>query len=270
MLRLSLWLKGLIPKRIRFRIRCVVYDLRALFYAGSGVFCPWCDRHFRRFVQYGTYHGPNLNTLCPKCGGFERHRLQWLYFNNKTRLFEDRFRVLHLGPEYGPSKKLRSMANLDYVSADLDSPLAMVHMDITRMPYPDDSFDVILCNHVLEHIKDDLKAMAELYRVLRRGGWAVILVPLDKNRSDTLEDPAITSPHDRERYYLQADHVRLYGRDFIQRLRNEGFEVEVNTYAAGLDPGTIKLFGINSEEELYICKKVREEGSLIRSRPSDS
>jgi len=249
------WLKGRIPKRIRYKLRRIVYELRALFYAGNEVFCPWCDQHFRGFVQYGAYHGPNLNVLCPKCGGFERHRLQWLYFKNKTRLFQDRLSVLHLGPEYGLYRKLSTAPNLSYISADLDSPLAMVHMDITQMPYSADSFDVIVCNHVLEHIEDDRNAMAELYRVLRPGGWAVVLVPIDKNRCDTLEDPAIKSPRDRERYYLQSDHVRLYGPDFPERLREAAFDVEINAYAACLDAETIKLFGINDREELYICRK---------------
>jgi len=249
--------QGLVSKKIRYRIRRIAYSLRAVLYAGDGVFCPWCERRFRRFLQYKAYHGPNLNTYCPGCGCFERHRLQWLYFKNRTNLFEDKLRVLHVAPEHGLQKVLGSQRNLEYVGADLNSPLATVRMDLTQMPYGDNSFDVILCNHVLEHIGDDRKAMAELCRVLSPEGWAMVLVPLDKNRSDTLEDSEIRSRRERERYYLQSDHVRLYGRDFFDRLRKAGLAVTVDTYAASLDGETIRVFGINQQEELYICRKLR-------------
>jgi len=255
--RLLVAAKGLVSKKIRFRMRRIAYRLRAVLYAGDRVFCPWCERGFRRFLQYRAYHGPNLNTYCPGCGCFERHRLQWLYFKNRTNLFEARLRVLHVAPEYGLQKVLSSQRNLEYVGADLNSPLAAVRMDLTRMPYGNHSFDVILCNHVLEHIEDDRKAMAELCRVLSPEGWAMVLVPLDRNRSVTFEDSEIRSCRERERYYLQSDHVRLYGRDFFDRLRKAGFAVTVDTYAAGLDGETIRVFGINRQEEIYICRKLR-------------
>jgi hypothetical protein len=250
------FVKELIPKKIRFRLRRIYYWVRALFYAGTRVWCPWCGRRFRKFPRRGPYFGPNLNTFCPRCGGFERHRLLWLYFKNRTNLFQETLSVLHVAPEYGVWKRLQHCPNLDYVSADLNSPLAVIHMDLTRMPFQDNRFDVILCNHVLEHIPDDREAMRELLRVLRPGGWAVLLVPIDLARPETFEDASITSPRDRERVFGQHDHVRLYGRDFVDRLAQAGFQVLVDNYGRSLDPDTLEAFGVNPREDLYIGSKL--------------
>src|SRR5262249_36838215 len=162
------------------------------------------------------------NSSCLRCGASERHRHLWLYLRNRTNLFSEPLRVLHFAPEWIIQERLRRCPNLDYVSADLDPRRAMVKMDITDLSYPDGSFDVVLCSHVLEHVTDDRRALSELHRVLKPGGCAIVLVPIDYKRAETFEDPTVVSPGDRERLFWQADHVRLYGRDFRERLEETG------------------------------------------------
>src|SRR5262249_7408651 len=153
---------------------------------------------------------PN-NPICPRCGAQARHRALWLYLDQRTDLFEGKgLKVLHFAPERALRRRLAAAPGIHYVSADLDAPEAMEHFDITDIPHPDGSFDVILCIHVLEHVEDDRKAMRELRRILARDGFAIVLVPLDLSRGETYEDPTITDPTERERAFWQADHLRLY------------------------------------------------------------
>jgi SAM-dependent methyltransferase len=250
--------RDLIPLRYRYPLRQVYYNARSLLYRGDYVFCPWCGGHFRTFLQYGNYIRPHLNTYCPRCNAFERHRLLWLYFQNKTNLFSAKLRVLHFAPEYMLQKTFKAMPNLSYISVDLDSSLAMAHMDITQLPFPDASFDVVLCSHVLEHVPDDQRAMAELFRVLHPAGWAIIVAPVDRSRAETLEDPRITRPQDRTRLFGQHDHVRLYGRDYVSRLEHAGFSVCVDNYVSQLDDAIIALYGLNRCERIYLCTRAAQ------------
>jgi SAM-dependent methyltransferase len=222
------------------------------WYVGDQYSCPCCGGTYRKFVPY--FIG-RVNAVCPGCGSFPRHRLLFLYLTQRTNLFSDRLRILHFAPEYWFQNMLRNYANLDYVSADLTSPLAMDRVDITALPYADGSFDVILCTHVLEHVRNDNKALQELYRVLRPGGWAILQVPLDVNRETTLEDAAIVTPKDREQHYWQADHVRLYGRDFKDRVAAAGFHVIADTYTAQLGADATHRYGLSSNEDIYRCMK---------------
>jgi SAM-dependent methyltransferase len=200
--------------------------------------------------------GPNRqNAKCPRCGASERHRHLWLYLRNRTNLFSKRLRVLHFGPEWAIEKRLRRCPSLDYTSADLDPDRAMVRMDITDIPRPDESFDVALCSHVLEHVPDDGKAMSELYRILKPAGWAIVMVPIDHERAQTYEDPSIVSPEDRERLFWQADHVRLYGRDFKERLEQAGFEVSIESYRPEPAKDVMRRYGLKPDDEIYLCKK---------------
>ena len=248
--------RALIPLRYRYSLRQLYYNARSLCYRGDGVFCPWCRGHFRTFVQYGDYIRPHLNTFCPRCNAFERHRLLWLYFQDKTNLFSAKLRVLHFAPEYMLQKTFKAMPNLSYVSVDLNSSLAMAHMDITQLAFPDASFDVVLCSHVLEHVPDDRSAMAELFRVLRPTGWAIIAAPVDRSRAETLEDPRVTLPQDRARLFGQHDHVRLYGRDYVSRLEHAGFSVNVDSYVTQLDDRIIALYGLNRRERIFLCTSI--------------
>ena len=181
----------------------------------------------------------------------------WLYLKHKPNLFSDNLRLLHFAPEYILQKNFASFPNLDYVSADLDSPLAMVKADIMNIPYKDDSFDVILCSHVLEHVADDQKAMRELFRVLMPGGWAILQSPVDRQRNETFEDPNVTSPQDRLRFFGQSDHVRVYGRDYKDRLEKAGFSVKVDGYVRSLGADEINVHGLREDEVIYLCTKPR-------------
>lgn len=226
--------------------------VRAARYRGGGVRCPCCEGRFR---DLRTHRG-RAGVKCPRCGSLERHRLLWLYFEQRTNLLTDELDVLHVAPEYSFGRRLATQSTLRYVSADLDSPLADVTVDLMAMPFGDATFDVVLCNHVLEHVADDRVAMAEIARVLRPGGWAILLVPVDTTRSSTFEDPTIKAPEDRQRAYGQEDHARLYGRDYADRLRGAGFEVTVEDFGSTLEPELVeraRLRRDGSFEDIYRC-----------------
>jgi ubiquinone/menaquinone biosynthesis C-methylase UbiE len=149
------------------------------------------------------------------------------------------------------------MKNLDYTTADIESPLAKVKMDIHAIPFEANTFDVAFCNHVMEHVDNDIQAMRELHRVLKPGGWAIIQSPMDVSRATTLEDPAITSEADREKYYWQKDHVRLYGQDYGQRLEKAGFQVKADRFVQELDKQLVEKYALPAGEVVYFCKKDR-------------
>jgi SAM-dependent methyltransferase len=220
-------------------------------YAGRRVECPCCET---RLAEFRVPDPARLNAVCPWCGSHIRHRNLWLYLRERTDLLGAPARVLHVAPEYVLQERLRSLPQLDYLSADLESPLAMAHFDITAIPFEDDSFDVVLCSHVLEHVPDDRRAMRELRRVLRPSGWGVIQVPVDYTRTETLEDPAIVSPDERERVYWQSDHLRLYGQDFPRRLEEEGFRVTVDRWLHELPREVVERHGLYSLEDMYLVR----------------
>lgn len=225
--------------------------LRALALHGNAVECPCCGGRFRRFVEAGE----RFDRLCPRCGSRDRHRALWLYLRERMGIEEaQHLRLLHFAPENALARRLSSLPSVDYTTADLDPGAAMVAADITALPFDGASFDAILCIHVLEHVEDDRAAMRELRRVLAPGGWAIVMVPLDLDRAETYEDPAITSPEDRRAEFWQADHVRLYGRDLADRLRTAGFEVEVDEWVRHLPPESISRYGLFPHEDMYVCR----------------
>jgi SAM-dependent methyltransferase len=188
------------------------------------------------------------------CESLERHRLVYLYMSRKTDLFDGRpKKLLHVAPEPQLARLFQQAGYLEYLSADLTSETAMVQMDLTDIPYPDDTFDVEYCSHVLEHVDDDRGAMRELHRVLKPGGWAILQVPITAER--TFEDPTVTSPDQRERLFGQADHVRRYGPDYAQRLSTAGFSVTVDGFARTLGRREAERFGLMPEEDVYLCRK---------------
>ncbi len=138
---------------------------------------------------------------------------------------------------------------------DLYSPIADVKADICNLPFEDNNFDVILCNHVLEHIPDDKKAMQELFRVLKPGGWGIFQIPQDINRKNTFEDNSITDPKERAKIFGQYDHVRIYGLDYFEKLRSVGFEVEEVRYSDKLTSTEIEKCRVVQEEIIPFCKK---------------
>jgi SAM-dependent methyltransferase len=203
-------------------------------------------------MPFGVIARPQ--ALCPVCGALDRHRLIYLYFIHKTNLFcGDEKTMLHIAPESQLSRVFQDVDYIDYLSADLSSPSAMVKMDITNIDYPDCSFDVIYCSHVLEHVSDDSKAMRELHRVLKADGWAILQVPI--SGETTFEDPTVTSREMRERLFGQNDHLRQYGRDFADRLGTAGFHVSVDGFVRELSERQIIRLGLPRDEDIYFCTK---------------
>jgi SAM-dependent methyltransferase len=206
-------------------------------------------------MPYGRTN-PRNNALCPSCLALERHRLMWLYMQSKTNFFKDQLKVLHVAPEHCFIDRFEAMNNLDYTTADIESPLAKVKMDIHAIPFQANTFDVAFCNHVMEHVDNDIQAMSELHRVLKPSGWAIIQSPMDVTRATTLEDPSITSEADREKYYWQKDHVRLYGQDYKQRLEKAGFQVKADMFVQELDKQLVDKYALPAGEVVYLCKKM--------------
>jgi predicted SAM-dependent methyltransferase len=244
----------LVPEKYKPSTGMLQMRLNGLIhYRGNKVTCPCCGESYREFMPFGVE--PLYNVLCPNCFSLERHRLLWLYFKNKTNIFNDRLKVLHVAPEEVFQKQFKAMANLDYTSIDLNSPIADLSMDITRLEFQDNIFDVIICNHVLEHIVDDKKAMTELLRVLKPGGWAVLQVPINGKLMNTYEDFSITSPEEKEKAFGQDDHVRVYGLDYVSRLESAGFKVKKDAYIEELGPELIKKYALDKWEYIYLCTK---------------
>ncbi|MBC8205374.1 MAG: glycosyltransferase [FCB group bacterium] len=217
--------------------------------------CPCCGWESDKFQPAGLV--PRPNALCPNCGLLERHRALWMFLQNRTGFFQDNLKVLHFGPEEYFRKMFGSLKNLEYYNADIESDSAMMRVDITKIPFKDDSFDVILCYHVLEHVEDDRKALAELFRVLKPQGWAVLQSPVDWQREHTFEDPNITAAGERLKAFGQEDHVRIYGRDYLERIKLAGFKLELVNILDDFTPNEIKLYGLRDEKIFHCLKPLR-------------
>lgn len=228
--------------------------VKKLLYTGTNRFCPVCERSARKFRTYGYI--PRLDARCPWCGALERHRFVFYYLKHQTDLFSRKARrLLHIAPEKTLGKLIADAVGDGYLSADLVDPFAMVKMDITDIQYPDASFDIIYCSHVLEHVPDDRKAMSEFFRVLAPGGWAILNVPITAEQ--TIEDPDEKDPAERLRRFGQADHVRRYGPDYIDRLREAGFDVKVFEPKDIVPTDKAGLYGLEGSVDnyLYHCFK---------------
>ncbi|NAS29537.1 methyltransferase domain-containing protein [Flavobacteriaceae bacterium R38] len=245
---------NLIPRPFLIRISYFVKPVFSLFLRGSRYTDPIDNKSFRTFLPYG-YEYPRDNVLSPGTLSLERHRLLWLYLKNETDFFSSAKKVLHFAPEQAFYKRFRKQQNLEYITTDLNSPLADVKADICDLPFKDDEFDVILCNHVLEHIPDDTKAMRELYRILKPGGMGIFQIPQDLNREVTFEDDTITDPAERAKIFGQYDHVRVYGRDYFDKLRSIGFQVNEIDYSATLSEEKIDQYRLAKGEILPVCSK---------------
>lgn len=242
-----------VPRRYIQRVVHLGLPLARAVYAGNRVECPVCGGRFRKFLPYG-YVEPRDGALCPGCLSLERHRLMWLYLSNETDFFTAPARLLHVAPEYCFLKRIERLPDIEYVTADLESPLARVKMDVQDIPFGDDAFDVIFCNHILEHVGDDRLAMRELYRVMRPGGYGIMLSPVNAAREVTYEDPSVTTPEERLRCFGQPDHLRDYGLDYADRLREAGFRVEETDYFSHFPPEVQKRYGLR-DETIYLVRK---------------
>jgi len=234
-------------RRIRNFIRYIPYAW------GNERFCPICRKSSTKFGEAGLI--PRDDAECLWCNSVERHRLVWIYLQRKTKFFDNKHKkMLHIAPEMCFEKLLKQQLGDGYLTADLYDNRAMVKMDVTNIQYSDNSFDVIYCSHVLEHIVDDKKAISEFFRVLKKDDWAIINVPITAGK--TFEDPTITLPEERLKFFSQKDHVRRYGSDYIERLKEVGFKVTKTVASDFISQKEIKRVAVTkAAQEILLCTK---------------
>ncbi len=245
---------NIIPRPLLIRVSYVVRPVLAYALKGNLFTDPIDGKSFKTFLPYG-YGTQRNNVLSPSTLSLERHRLLWLYLKNETNFFSKELKVLHFAPEQAFYNRFKNQKNLDYTTTDLESPLADVKADICNLPFESDLYDVILCNHVLEHIPDDTKAMQELYRILKPGGMAVLQIPQDLSREKTFEDNSIIDKKERAKIFGQYDHVRVYGRDYFDKLRSIGFKVDEVDYTSKLSKEEVKKYCLAKGEIIPVCYK---------------
>ncbi len=257
--------KKIIPDKFIPKIRSLRKKAR---YFGFKYRCPFCQSHLKTFLPFGQKlpvlkekqivgGGYRTQAICPICGYIDRARLLILFLQHKTDIFSKPQKLLHVAPETGLSKIFQAQPGLDYLTADYYAKNVMVKMDITDIQYSDNAFDAIICNHVLEHVIEDRKAMSELYRTLKPGGWAILQVPFSPLLSETYEDFSIVSKADRKRFFGQEDHVRIYAMDYVNRLEEAGFDVNVFDWTKEPENfGSEKnKFGLNPNERVFFVQK---------------
>ena len=247
-------LLNLVPRPWLIQLSIWFRPLIKLYFKGIRFTDPIDGSSYRKFLPYG-YQNLRQNALCPGTLSLERHRLLWLYLDRKTNFLRDAIRVLHVAPEQVFYRKFKSFSHWDYTTTDLHSPLADVKADICALPFEDNTYDFILCNHVLEHIPNDLKAMEELYRVLKPGGTAILQVPLEEGRKNTFEDDSITDQQERTRIFGQYDHVRVYGQDYYNRLQEVGFKAIPVDFIKEVTEIDIQRFALPNERIPVVTKK---------------
>jgi SAM-dependent methyltransferase len=256
MKKLYRFLLNKLPRPLLIRLSYPFKLVAPLLFKGNKVECPVCERSFSKFLSYGSDMAHRENVLCPYDLTLERHRLMWLYLRDCSDFFTaENLNVLHIAPEQCFHKRFKNQKNLHYLTGDLVSPLADLHFDLHAIPLEDNRFDVIFCNHVMEHVDDALQCMRELHRVMKPGGWGIMQVPQDFSREQTYEDATITSPQDREKHFWQKDHVRLFGKDYPEWLKKAGFDVTEFHKESKYDEKLIARYRLQKEEILYIVHK---------------
>ncbi len=243
-----------IPRPLLIRLSILARPILAFLLRGNNYTDPIDGRSYRKFLPYG-YETVRENVLSPGTLSLERHRLFWLYLKNETGFFTENLKVLHFAPEQAFFKRFRGLKNLEYITTDLNSPMADVKADICQLPFKNDEFNFIICNHVLEHIPDDTKAMQEIYRVLAPGGTAILQVPYKADLRNTFEDNSITDPKERAKIFGQYDHVRVYGMDFFTKLAQIGFQVEAVDYTKTLSAEAIEKYRLPQGELIPVGRK---------------
>jgi SAM-dependent methyltransferase len=256
MKKLYKFLLNKLPRPLLIRLSYIFTKLSPIFYRGNQYECPVCGKTSRKFLSYGSHVSHRENVLCPHDLTLERHRLIWLFLQRKSNLFTaPALSFLHIAPEQCFLPYFKKQKNLKYLTGDLVSPIADLHFDLHQIPLEDNTFDVIFCNHVLEHVADSKQCMSELYRVMKPGGWGIFQAPQDVSRADTYEDASITSEADREKHFWQKDHVRLFGANYPEKLAEVGFSFEEHTAESLVGAELANRYRLSKSEILYIFKK---------------
>ena len=251
MKRLISFLIRYIPRKYLQRISGPGLKIAGLFLRGRGVTCPICSKSFRKFLPYGRIN-PRPNALCPNCLSLERHRLIWLYLKEKTGFFAQKQPVLHIAPEGCFIARFAKIHGDRYITADIESPLAKVKMDIHKIPFPENTFQAVLCNHVLEHVADDILALKEIARVLKPGGFAIVQVPFFAPVPEkTFSDTSVTDAKIREKMFGQDDHVRRYGKDYTQRIAEAGLQAGEDDFVNTLSEEQRQRYGLVKGEIIF-------------------
>lgn len=225
-------------------------------YAGNKVICACCNSKFREFAPFGETK--RMNAWCPNCESLERHRLLWMFFEKETNLYTASIKLLHIAPETVFFHRIKKQPNIDYHPCDIFPglyPAGTKYLDILNHQLPDDSFDVIICNHVFQYIEEDRRAMKSLYKLMKPGGWGIMQVPINTAKQVTYEDPDITDPLEREKAFGLKEHVRYYSFDYPERLREAGFRVNVNDYTKKFSDDEIFKYGFYKGDAIYYCTK---------------
>lgn len=242
------------PRTFLIKFSFIFQPLLGILLSGDKFTDPIDGKSFRKFLSYG-YNKSRKNALSPSTLSLERHRLLWLYLKNETVLFEKKIKLLHFAPEQAFYKRFKKLRNIQYDTIDINSPLAKIKADICDLPIKENTYDFILCNHVLEHVLDDNKAMSELYRVLKKGGTGIFQVPIDMKREKTFQDDSITDKLERNKIFGQYDHVRVYGKDYFKKLEDTGFKVQQIDYSKKFSDKEILKFSIIRGEIIPVCTK---------------
>jgi predicted SAM-dependent methyltransferase len=248
-------------------IRNIRASYRKFVYSGNKYDCPFCGFKSKGFYTIGQVHEANIvNSIvgagvrdggCVSCDCVDRDRLLFAYFNDEVGVFknDEALSILHLAPEWRLTENFLKFKYKNYICIDkfmpgYSYPKHTIVMDILNISFPENTFDWIICNHVLEHIPDDRKAMSELFRVLKPGGKAVLQVPISKTLKATYENPNVTTDSERIQHYGQYDHVRIYANDYVDRLTEAGFKVDRINISE-----KYKHYGLIADEDLFICSK---------------
>ena len=243
------------PRPFLIQMSLLFQPLLRLLFRGNTFTDPIDGSSYVKFLPYGYGEHLRPNALCPGTLSLERHRLLWLYLKRHSSFLKKPIKVLHVAPEQIFLSKFKKIQDWDYITTDLHSPLATVRADLCNLPFEEEQFDLILCNHVLEHIEDDIKAMQELFRVLKKGGTLIAQVPMDENSAKTLEDFNIVKPQERAAMFGQYDHVRIYGLDFFDRLEKVGFRAIAVLIQDQLKASEIKRFALQPKEKIPVATK---------------